>query len=109
VGGKSTIEIVSGHLLAGTHIASARAAQVADATWDDSWDEDVLPHPHLGTFACIYDPATDLMAEYQRKRGSCLHGAVEEPEVGVAQAASGDLDENLACFGRSAGMLDPLK
>ena len=55
-----------------------------------------LPIQRFGAGAGRDDAAADLVAERQRQRMVGPHAVVEVAEVGVADAAAGDRDDDLA-------------
>jgi hypothetical protein len=77
----------------------ARSAVVALATRDDGRDHDRDAAERLRARACRDDHAGDLVSEDERERVAGADAVNREADVGVAQAAAGDLDDDFAWTG----------
>jgi hypothetical protein len=95
VRGETAVHVVAGEHLLAADRAAPRPAGAADAARDHGRDDDAEAAPVLGPLAGRDDRAADLVAERQRQGVARRHALVAEAQVGVADAATGDLDEDL--------------
>jgi len=96
VGREAALDIVARHLLAAADDAQAALAQIALAAGQHRRHDHRDAHPVLGTGAGSDDAAADLVAERERQRLVGAHAVVVVAEIGVADAATGDLHHHLA-------------
>jgi hypothetical protein len=89
------LNVVAGHFLVAADGAAAALAQVAFAAGNDGGHDYRLAEPTLGAAAGGDDAAADLVAERKRQNVIGAHAVVKIAEVGVADAAAGDLDHHL--------------
>jgi len=105
VAGEAAIGVVARHRLPGADIAAARGAEIALAAGDDGRDQNVPSQPFPRTLTGCLDGAGDLVAKHQRQRRPSAHVAVVEAQVGMADAAACNPDDDLAGarFGHGIG------
>ena len=95
VGREAAVNVVAGHLLLAADRGKTAAAEIAFATRQHRRHDDGLAEPLRRVRSGGDDAAADLVAERQRRREIGAHAVVEVAEVGVADAAAGDLDDHV--------------
>jgi hypothetical protein len=107
--GKPAIKVVSRHFLMPADIVSPGRAQLTFPAWQHCWNN------HPGAQLVLIAPpgcdhgAADLMTQHQRQIVLGAHIAGHESQVGVAQAAPGDLDHHLVASQGINGKFPPLQ
>ena len=96
VRGEAAVDVVARHLLRAADRRKTALAEVAFAARQHGRDDHRLADPALGAGAGRDDAAADLVAERERQRMVGPHAVVVVAEVGVADAAAGDRDDDLA-------------
>ena len=96
-------------------LAVAGAARAAFTARQHGGHDHGASEPRRGAGAGLDDAAADFVAEREGERMPRRHAVVEEAEIGVTDAAAGDLDDHVVVAGvfvarlvahRGAGVLD---
>ncbi len=105
---EAALDVVARHLLLAADRREAALAQIALAARQHGGNDHGLAHPAFGAGAGRDHVAADLVAERERQRMVGAHAVVEVAEIGVADAAAGDGDHDLARpgFGRECRALE---
>jgi hypothetical protein len=107
VSGEPAMHVVSGKDLTRTDGAPRRPARLALPAGDDGGHDDRLSQPRSLSLTGLDHPAADLVAEAERKGAPRRNALVDEAQVGVAHAAAGDLDDDLARSARLVALIPP--
>ena len=95
VGGEAALDVVARHDLGATDRAVSRGAELAGAAGHHRRHDHRAADPLSRRAARTHHPAADLVTERERQRLVGAHAVVVVAEVGVADAAAGDLDHHL--------------
>src|SRR6516225_5065630 len=92
--GKTTMDIVARHFLVGTDRSFAAPTRIAMPARDHGRHDDRTVDPPHGVGAGINDVAADLVSERQWQLMVGAHAIVIVAEIGMADAAARDLNED---------------
>ena len=95
VGGEATMNVVARHLLLGADVRPAARAGPAGAAGDHRRDDHRRAEVRFGAGPGGHHAPADLVTERERQRMGGADSVVEIPQIGVANAASGDLHHDL--------------
>jgi hypothetical protein len=95
VSSEATVHVIAWEDLFGTDLPAPGAARGTDAARNDRWDHDARTDPGERIRPGINDCAADLVTECQRERMAGWDAVVKEAQVGMTDAACGNLDQDL--------------
>ena len=96
VRGEAALDVVARHFLLAADCAEPALAKVALATRQHGGHDCGLAFPALGTRTCVDHTAADFVSQRQRQGVVGPNAVVEITEVGVTDAATGDVDDDFA-------------